>query len=118
MLGTGEGVGGQYYLCGVGAGFGVDGRDERVCRVGGSRDKIRCSIVRRLEKGAFRKYVQKRLFDEERAVRREGEGELFGHRLVYTAVEVDAGVHAKGFDGAEALDGWEERRGRVQPAQV
>ena len=77
-----------------------------------------CLVVMGLERESLLGYVQKRLFDEERAVRGEGESELLGHRLVDAAVEVDAGVHAEGFDCPEALHSRKEGGRRVQPAEV
>lgn len=63
-------------------------------------------------------FAQQGLFNEKRAMRLEGFGELFGHGFVETAVEVEAGVEAQGFDGLEALDGAVEDGGGVDPVYV
>ena len=61
---------------------------------------------------------QQRLLDEHGPVRLQQRRQLLDHGPVHASVEVDAGVHAELFDGAQALGTGIERGRRVEPAEV
>ena len=58
------------------------------------------------------------LFDEEGAVRFDWFGELFGHGLMQSAVEVNLSIHAQRLHDLQPLNGASKHTGAIEPFKV